>query len=91
MGSLAATVISAESLSAMVTVAPLSSVITSGVSVTVIALLLAASPGNAQDAAASGADDIPFLLDYPNLDDPPSDTIMFPGSMDHLDMLRPTA
>ena len=32
-----------------------------------------------------------FNLDYPELDDPPQDTIMFPGSIDHLDMLRPSA
>ena len=32
-----------------------------------------------------------FNLDYPELEDTARDTIMFPGSMDHLDMLRPSA
>ncbi len=32
-----------------------------------------------------------FTLDYPDIVDPPQDTIMFPGSIDHLDMLRPSA
>ena len=32
-----------------------------------------------------------FNLDYPETHAQPADTIMFPGSIDHLDMLRPTA
>ncbi len=32
-----------------------------------------------------------FNLDYPELEDTARDTIMFPGSIDHLDMLRPSA
>ena len=32
-----------------------------------------------------------FNLDYPRTEATAQDTIMFPGSIDHLDMLRPTA
>ena len=47
-------------------------------SLTVIALVLAATAGSAQDAAVVGtdADEIPFLLDYPNLDDPDGDVLL---------------
>ena len=31
-----------------------------------------------------------YNLDYPEMSDQPQDTIMFPGSIDHLDMLKPT-
>ena len=47
-------------------------------SFTLIALVLAANAGYAQDTAGAGADggDIPFLLDYPNLDDPDGDVLL---------------
>ncbi|MEM7097077.1 MAG: L-aspartate oxidase [Pseudomonadota bacterium] len=32
-----------------------------------------------------------YNLDFPDTQSKPEDTIMFPGSIDHLDMLRPTA
>jgi quercetin dioxygenase-like cupin family protein len=48
-------------------------------STTVIVLLLAASAGSAQEGAAPAQDTdarIPFLLDYPNLDDPDGDVLL---------------
>ena len=32
-----------------------------------------------------------FTLDYPDTNEVAEDTILFPGSLDHLDMLRPSA
>jgi len=47
-------------------------------STTVIVLLLAASASGAQDGAASGqgSEDIPFLLTYPNLDNPDGEVLL---------------
>ena len=47
-------------------------------SVTIIVLMLAASAANAQEGAEvrQDADGIPFLLDYPNLDDPDGEVVL---------------